>query len=549
MTALASLEAASQQAVAPFFASYPELAPLYAAYVASTDPVAVKRQTLLGSFLPILTAKRQQEQALAAVTSAAGTDPGLAAALLQDPAIMHADADATQPAVSDLTAIQAQGLTAQFYLGNDLAAAPDQVVDAVAVLSYPQAGGNQLPPGSGGGPIAGIWTGYLTAAQDGGYNFRVTADPGAAVTLEIAGAPVTLQQAGGLWQNQSPVVLVAGALVSFTLTATSVRTTLSASWQSLGLGWQIIPGEYLYPATLMARLGDSYVRFLKAASLAAALSLTPAELAFLATASSLQPGWLNLLAAQGAPDAATAASLAGVLAALADFSRLKQALSPSDGRLLAVLGNPAATLPGGQSALLSLTGWSQSSVDALLTHFFGSADPASLSPVQNFRRVFDAYALVQASRLTAPALISAITNAPSATTVSALQSALRTRYAEADWLTVIRPVNDAARIQQRDALVAYILQQLGDGYAQSTVSLTTTAAAAAGATDLSCADVTGVSAGMLVQGVSIAPGTMVSAVAGTTVTHQHGNPGRPAGRRHPAGRAARAGLRHGGQPL
>ena len=79
--------------------------------------------------------------------------------------------------------------------------------------------------------------------------------------------------------------------------------------------------------------------------------------------------------------------------------------------------------------------------------------------MQNFRRVFDAYALVRACRLTASALISAITNAPSATTVSALQSALRARYAEPDWLTVIRPVNDAARILQRDALVAYILQQ------------------------------------------------------------------------------------------
>ena len=233
VTAVASLEAACQQAVAPFFASYPELAPLYAAYVASTDPVQVKRQTLLGSFL---TTKRKQEQALAAMTSAAGTDPGLAAALLQDPAIMHADADATQPAVTDLTAIEAQGLSAQFYLGNDLAAPPDQVVDAVAVLSYPQPGGNQLPPGSGGGPMAGIWTGYLTAPQDGLYDFRVTADPGAALSLQIAGAPVAMQQAGGLWQNQVPVSLVAGALVPFTLTATSIRTTLSVSWQGVRPG-------------------------------------------------------------------------------------------------------------------------------------------------------------------------------------------------------------------------------------------------------------------------------------------------------------------------
>ena len=31
---------------------------------------------------------------------------------------------------------------------------------------------------------------------------------------------------------------------------------------------------------------------------------------------------------------------------------------------------------------------------------------------------------------------------------------------------MIRPINDAARMQQRDALVAYILQQLGDAYAR-----------------------------------------------------------------------------------
>jgi Neuraminidase-like domain/FHA domain/Salmonella virulence plasmid 28.1kDa A protein len=517
--AVASLEAASQQAIAPFFASYPELAPLYAAYVASADPVQVKRQTLLGSFLPALTVKRKQEQALAAVTSAAGTDPSFATALLQDPAILHADADATLPAVADLTAIETQGLTAEFYLGNDPAAAPDQVIDAAPALSYAAAGGNQLPPGPGGGPIAGSWSGYLTVPQDGPYDLRIAADPGAAITLEIAGAPVTLQQAAGLWQNQGPIALVAGALVSFTVTATSIQTTFSVSWQGLGLGWETIPGAYLYPASLTGHLSNTYIRFLKAVSLASALTLTAAETAYLGTASIISgQGWLNSLRAQGDPDPATAASLRDVLTDLTDFSRVKQALSPSDGRLLAVLRDPAAPAPGGQTALASLTGWSQASVNALLTQFFGGTDLGQLSSVGNFSRVFDAYALVRASRLAGAALISAITNAPSATTVSALQWALRTRYAEADWLTVIRPVNDAARILQRDALVAYILCKLGDGYAQSAVAVTLSTAAVAGATALTCAAVTGVTVGMLVQGAGIAPGTMVTAVAGTAIT-------------------------------
>ena len=517
--AVASLEAASQQAVAPFFASYPELAPLYAAYLASTDPVQVKRQTLLSSFLPLLKAKRKQEQALASVTSAAGTDPSFASALLADPAILHADADATLPAITDLTAVETRGLTAEFHLGNDLAAPPDQVVDSVPVLSYSPAGGNPLPPGQGGGPVAGIWSGYLTVPQDGLYDLRITADPGATMTLRIAGTPVAMQQADGLWQNQNPISLVAGALVAVTLTATSIRTTLSVSWQSLGLGWEIIPGEYLYPATLTGRLDHTYIRFLKAASLASALSLTANEVAYLGTANTISgQGWLNSLAAQGAPDPATAARLTDVLKILLDFSRVKQALSPSDERLLAVLRDPAAPLPGGQAAVASLTGWAPASVNALLTQFFGTTDLASLASVENFSRVFDAYALVRASRLNAAALISAITNAPSATTVSALQSALRTRYAESDWLTVIRPVNDAVRIQQRDALVAYILQKLGDSYSQASVSVTTSAAAAAGATSLSCAATAGVAAGMLLQGAGIASGTVVTGVTGTVVT-------------------------------
>ena len=122
---------------------------------------------------------------------------------------------------------------------------------------------------------------------------------------------------------------------------------------------------------------------------------------------------------------------------------MKQALSPSDGRLLAVLQNPAAQLPVSpavaqppatalpvtNSALLSLTGWTLASVNALLTQFFGSTNPASLSSVENFRRVYDAYAIVTSCGLPASVLISAITNAPTPTTVSTLQSALRARYA------------------------------------------------------------------------------------------------------------------------
>ena len=643
--ALASLEAASQQATAPFFATYPELLPLYAAYAASTAPLQTRRTNLLASFLPTLKRIRKEEQALASITAAVGSDPSFASALLQDPTILHADIDPTAPAVSDLTAIETSGLTAQFYRSNNPAAAPDQTVDAVAPVWYVQTAtisgtvtagvvltttingiaiaytttaadtslailagnvaaainagtaidassglpinrlvsaatttaGNviaisgstpmaanslfsltcsvpagaltyvtasQLPPGTANGPIAGVWTGYITVPQNGDYNFAVVADSGATVALEIGGTSAVMSLIGGVWRNQNSVTLVAGALTPIVLSARSIKTTLSLSWQSPpGLGWQIIPGQYLYPFNLVQRLGDTYVRFLKATTLASALSLVADEIAWLGAspartvdtacalavaAGSVQftpqsmaniavgsvlavdtgptqealtvtaisataftavavhahdgtvnpfpivsqaapdvgRGWLNFLPggpdadpiAAPSPDLPTAARLAKVLGALLDFSRIKQALSPSDERLLQLLQSPAAILPSGQSALISLTGWAQVSVNALLTRFFNSLSPVSLGDIENFARVYDTYQIVQTCRVTASTLLVAVSNTPTATSVSTLQSALRALYAEADWLTVVKPINDAIRILQRDALVAYILQ-------------------------------------------------------------------------------------------
>ena len=74
-------------------------------------------------------------------------------------------------------------------------------------------------------------------------------------------------------------------------------------------------------------------------------------------------------------------------------------------------------------------------------------------------RVYDAYALVKTCGTSAATLIAAADNDPTPEIVADLQAALRAKYAEADWLAVIKPINDTMRVKQRDALVAYILQE------------------------------------------------------------------------------------------
>jgi hypothetical protein len=673
------------------------------------------------------------------------------------------------------------------------------------------AASGELPARPAAAPMAGIWSGYLNAPQDGFYDIEIETDPGAKVTVTINGdaVPLAASANGSVWTNQGPIELTAGQLTSINLTITSLKSTLTLNWRTTGLGLQPVPPVYLYSDTLMDRLQTAYVRFLKATSLASALSLTADEIAFLGTSPSfavnttdatdkLSPGvatftpasmkniaagsilvidsgpaqevvtvtsagassfkativnphdgtaapfrivdlpdaatgdgWLNLLPVSAIPGSSTAALqpsstyaagpaapasqqatiggtvktgdslvttingvataytvaaadtslavlaahvagainanvsidpasglplnqafsstnsgavvtiaavsfgpdftlacsvsggatetytaalyvpasqtavLSGVLPAhqiavtaingvdvnyavaptdttatilaaniasainatvtvdpitnrplnnlvhassaggtitisavnpganftlncsiagfcdglrdLLSFSRIKAAVSPNDGQLLNVLEDPTQMSADGVTPqIVKLTGWSQSSLNCLLQNF--SVTLGDLSNIENLRQIFDAFSLVTTCRISAAALLSGATNAPTPATVASLQSALRALYAASDWLNVIQPINDVLRIQQHDALVAYILQQLGDQYASHLISLTTSAAASAGSTTLTFAGTGKVQAGMGVAGLSIPTGATVTAVTSTTVT-------------------------------
>ena len=457
-------------------------------------------------------------------------------------------ASASGPAVV-LTARAPANALAAFTLGCNsssagLVYAPTQGPLPAAIASQLPAGvAGVLPAGNGGGPLAVSLTGYIVAPQDGAFNFSVVVDAGAHATLTLAGVATPLSFGAGASPNL-PVKLSAGALTAITLVATGVKNTLTLGWQSAaGVGWQPVPQQYLFTQSQVDRLRDTYVRFLKAASLASALSLDANEIGWLAydpsraiatsahdktvvgpvmlhaasmaniavgsrlaidtgsaaeivevtgiTATTFSAvatrahdgsvtafpivsapspdvgrGWLNLLPGTpyadvlgGAyPGGADGARLRGTLHAVLDFARLKAALSSSDERLLQTLEAPGALLPNGQIALVNLTGWQPVSLNALLMRFTGATALTALRDIETFARVFDAIAIVTECRVSAAALLGALSNAPTAASVASLQSALRAQYAAADWLAVVQPINDPLRIAQRDALVAFILQ-------------------------------------------------------------------------------------------
>ncbi|MDP9793850.1 hypothetical protein J2S43_002362 [Catenuloplanes nepalensis] len=455
-TAVDVLFAQSQAVVAPFFARYPELRPLHDAYLASTDPIERRRTVLLEAFLPDLKRWRKRQQALLTAGAAAGTDPGTATAVLDDPAALHAAGDPARPATDDLTAAETRGLTTRIFHAATATGNPAVVRPAETNLDYAP-GPNPLPANTTtpGAAISGIWAGAVEPPQNGLYNLFVEADTTAQVTLTLDGTAVPLSSAGGVWQNSAPVTLRAGTAYPIVLTVANVRTRLAVRWQTAGRGLEAIPASYLHPAAMLEDLRLTYTRFRKAVALAEATRLTAPELAHLAADPALRisgRGWLNRLPVTGTATGGISAGLLTALTAVLDLTRVKAALPVADERFLEVLRRPTA------APLLALTGWTQDSLTAVLTRFGVSVGELRRTAV--LARVHDALHWAGVLGVPAGTLIAATTNEPAAAVVRDLQAALRARYDTAGWLDVLKPINDELRTAQRDALVAHILHRM-----------------------------------------------------------------------------------------
>lgn len=295
--ALPTLANLSQQAVGPFFARYPELLAPFQAYMTALSggaSVADARTALLAAILPALIRLRKIEQALTEVTAQTGCDPSFANALLQDALVLHADGDPTRPAIGDLTAIEAGGLTTQLFLHNLPTSSADMTIAASGPVAYPASGnagafawgdGSALPAGQGaGGVLAARWSGFITPPQTGDYDIGIAVDPGASVTLTIDGEAIPLAAANGVFTNQTAITLTLGTLTPIALTVTSAKSLVVLGWRSApGVGWTPVPAPALYPQAPYDALQATYVRFAKAVSFAASLSLTANEIAWLGT--------------------------------------------------------------------------------------------------------------------------------------------------------------------------------------------------------------------------------------------------------------------------
>lgn len=429
--------------------------------------------TLAHSFQGQLAQKRKREQALQSLAAVAGVDLQSTRALL-DPSTpgrggrypLHAAADRDQPVLNDVLAVETQGLEVNFFYRDTAAGSVDKYVAAEANLDYSETNGHPLPKNpTAGSAISGFWQGKLEVPETAPYNIVIAADAGATITLTLGGNNQPLIQDGTLWRNKDLLELKAGTMYDIFLKVEKVKLVLSVKWESPNQRLQVIPGRQLYPPSVLPSFRNAVVRFQKIVTLGSNLKLTTNEIAYLATnAEDLidDEVWLNLLPTEERvrpPEAPKyLQALVEPLWGLLDFARIKADWSPDDERVLTVLKNPTEATATPDGLLFKLSRWNKTSLEDVLHHF--NQPVQELFRLRLFRRIYDTFAPIQRIAIPASKLISATTNDPSSTSVRGIQTALRARFDADSWREVIRPMNDALRGLQRDALVAFILHHM-----------------------------------------------------------------------------------------
>jgi hypothetical protein len=442
------------------------------------------KEAVLATLRPELARRRKRQQTLQRLSAVAGIELSSTQTLL-DPAAPPYPLDSVdrsgRSALSDFLSLETSGLAAKIFDSDKASGPPNASGLSVGIVDYSKSGGNSLPSNqAAGAAISGIWSGRVETSEAGYYNFIIETDAGASVTLSLDGADCPLIPNGKIWRNSKSFELKAGTLYQIELKVEKVKDALKLKWETPKRPREVIPSRYLYSPISLELCSDAYIRFLKAAALAAGFRMTAGELAHFATDPDYRinangkmdspngQGWLNALPKadnlhlQNPVDAVIAstlnASLLIPLRALLDYARIKANISPGDESLLTALKDPATATRKPDSLLFALTGWNQNFLYDTLVHFGGTID--GLVRFYNLRRLYDALDIASQMGISASALIQAVTNEPDSVTVRDLQAALRARYDTADWRDVVQPINDELRSLQRDALVAYILHQM-----------------------------------------------------------------------------------------
>jgi hypothetical protein len=441
---------------------------------AVTDPTqatqtaaAWKFSYLLGKLLPDLQSTLSHALAKQTVADAFSLDPLVTSTLLEQ--VLDAPATTNTAAIEVLLALATPGITAAYFTSPDLSGSP-----TVTTLSAVALGG---PPGSPTLPSAtqsASFTGWIEVPNSATYTFAVTTNGSPQLFVGASSTPVTLEHDSGTQLFTQKLPLVAGGFtyVRLEVTALPAAGEVSLSWQSQSTPNAPIPGSVLLPDACFQEFQLLYVRIQKAAMLCNLYALRAPELEYLATAGAhgLFAGFdLNALPLSAGTTPSQATALFAGWQRLYDYTALRNTLPAGSVSLVDVFSAPSYA--AATELLPKATGWDETLVSELLASFFPA--PSTDNPIVDEQwpsRLARCVAL--ASQIGAPpaamfAWAAYSWPSPEAAFEQLHESAdqikryTASHYDPATWLNIAEQLSDTLRSSRRDALVSYLLGQLG----------------------------------------------------------------------------------------
>ncbi len=441
---------------------------------AVTDPTqatetaaAWKFSYLLGKLLPDLQSTLSHALAKQTVADAFALDPLVTSTLLEQ--VLDAPATTNTAAIEVLLALATPGITAAYFTSPDLSGSPT-VTTLAAVALGDSPGSPALPSAT----QSASFTGWIEVPNSATYTFTVATNGSPQLFVGASITPVTLEHDPGTQLFTQKLPLAAGGFtyVRLEVTALPAAGEVSLAWQSQSTPNAPIPGSVLLPDACFQEFQLLYVRIQKAAMLCNLFALRAPELEYLSTAGAhgLFAGFdLNALPLSAGTTPSQATALFAGWQRLYDYTALRNTLPAGSVSLVDVFSAPSYAAAA--ELLPKATGWDETLVSELLAAFFPA--PPTENPIVDEQwptRLARCVAL--ASQIGAPpAAMFAWADyswpSPEAAfeqlheTADQIKRYTASHYDPATWLNIAEQLSDTLRSSRRDALVSYLLGQLG----------------------------------------------------------------------------------------
>jgi len=405
-----------------------------------------KQQALLTAINPHVIAAQKKLQTLTRLSEIIGGDLEKTEMILDDQSGIVSKSDPKVLGWEDFNSVVQEGWMIQFYSDIEPTESPASSGSFKALRFEPAI--QKLPDGTKSVVIEG----YLEVSETNLFNLFISTNKDATVSLTLDTEECELTLAGDIRQNKNPLDWKAGTLIKFSLTVKGITQNLNIQWETPVRLRETIPARWLVPSDNFKTFCDAHSRFVKVAQLGTALDLTAAELR------RPQVGghsWLNAIPVSSKGGTSLREPLLDLLA----YSTIKADVGLPEGELFAALADPATTTPPPLfDPLLLALNTTIENLNKLLEHFHYTR--AALADGTKLRRLIKATEIIRTLGISASNLVESLTNSPTFQQANKFWDALRARYDNESWRGLIQPINDKIRIQQRDALIAYILHRL-----------------------------------------------------------------------------------------